>query len=111
MKIYLPLSVGDIDGVADRFENNGKPLDKGKAAQYHSYMYRTEIRRSRCLKNKFLKLFFYQLPLMSLEVASFKSDIAASLALLSCNYQTNNLITIMMKRKIMTMILITIISW
>ena len=57
-KIYLPLSVGDIDSVADCFENNGKPLDKGKAAQHHSYMYRTEIRRSRCLKNKFFKFFF-----------------------------------------------------
>ena len=44
-KIYLPLSVGDIDSVADCFENNGKPLDKGKAAQHHSYMYRTEKKK------------------------------------------------------------------
>ena len=44
-KIYLLLSVGDINGVADRFENNGKPLDKGKAAQHHSYMYRTEKKK------------------------------------------------------------------
>ena len=44
-KIYLPLSVRDIDSVADCFENNGKPLDKGKAAQYHSYMYRTEKKK------------------------------------------------------------------
>ena len=90
-KIYLPLSVGDIDSVADCFENNGKPLDKGKAAQHHSYMYRTEKKKVKVSQNKFLKLFFYQLPLMSLVVASFKSDIAASLALVPCDSQNNTL--------------------